>query len=62
MLKGALDQANDTRIALEVLKGCGILGGDRAIGTFDAELVEAEEQSETEERKARIRQKSLFSF
>jgi hypothetical protein len=62
VLKGALDQANDTRIALEVLKGCGILGGDRAFGTLDAELLEAEEQSATKERKARIRDRSLFTI
>ncbi len=62
VLQGALDQANDTRVALEVLKGCGVLGGDRAIGTSDAELLESEEQSDTKERKARVRERSLFSF
>lgn len=62
VLKGALDQANDTRIALEILKGCGVLGGDRALGTLDAELLEAEEQSDARERKARIRERSLFGF
>lgn len=62
VLEGALDQANDTRIALEVLKGCGVLGGDRTIQTSDAALLEAEEQAETKERKARLRERSLFSF
>jgi hypothetical protein len=60
VLKGALDQANDTRIALEVLKGCGILGGDRAVGTLDAELLEAEERSETQGRLARATEDRLF--
>lgn len=62
VLKVALDQASDTRIALEVLKGCGILGGDRTFGPLDAELLEAEEQSDTKERKARIRDRMLFSL
>jgi hypothetical protein len=62
VLRGALDQASDTRVALEVLKGCGVLGGDRAIGTSDADLLESEEQSDTKERKARIRDRALFSF
>ena len=62
VLKGALDQTSDTRIALEVLKGCGVLGGDRRIGTSDAELLEAEEQAEVKERKTRSQERSLFSF
>lgn len=60
VLKGALDQASDTRIALEVLKGCGILGGDRTVGTLDAELLEAESRSETEGRLARISEGRMF--
>jgi AcrR family transcriptional regulator len=62
VLRVALDQASDTRIALEVLKGCGVLGGDRALGTLDAELLEAEEQSDTRERKAHIQDRALFSL
>jgi len=62
VLRAALDTSSDTRVALEVLKGCGVLGGERMLGVLDAELLEAEEQSETKERKARIRERSLFSF
>lgn len=60
VLRGALDQSSDTRIALEVLKGCGVLGGDRTVGTLDAELLEAESRSETEGRLARISDGRIF--
>ena len=60
VLRGALDQSSDTRIALEVLKGCGILGGDRTVGTLDAELLEAESRSETEGRLTRISEGRMF--
>ena len=60
VLRGALDQSGDTRIALEVLKGCGVLGGDRTVGTLDAELLEAESRSETEGRLARISEGRMF--
>jgi hypothetical protein len=60
VLRGALDQSSDTRIALEVLKGCGVLGGDRTVGTLDAELLEAESRSETEGRLARILEGRMF--
>jgi AcrR family transcriptional regulator len=62
VLAGALNQANDTRVALEVLKGCGVLGGDRRIGTADAELLKAEEETESTEQKTRFRERLLFNF
>lgn len=62
VLKEALYQSSDTRVALEVLKGCGVLGGDRTALTLDAELLELEERSDTRARKARARESSLFSF
>lgn len=60
VLRGALDQANDTRVALEVLKGCGVLGGDRSIGSPNAEILEAETRTETKGRLKRLEERALF--
>jgi hypothetical protein len=62
VLKGALDQASDTRIALEVLKGCGVLGGDRQIGSLNDDVLESECDLDRRERLSRASERSLLFY
>ena len=60
VLQHSLTTGADARIAIEILKGAGLLGGDRCIKSTNAELLERETQSELEARLADFKEKSLF--
>jgi hypothetical protein len=61
VLQQSLSTGNDARIAIEILKGAGLLGGDRQIGATNAEILERETRSDMETRLADLKEKSLFS-
>jgi transposase-like protein len=61
VLQQSLSTGNDARVAIEVLKGAGLLGGDRQIGATNAEILERETRSDIETRLADLKEKSLFS-
>jgi hypothetical protein len=60
VLRKALETTNDSRVALEVLKGCGVLGGDRTIEPTHPGLLEAEDWRETEGRLAVLNEQAQF--
>jgi hypothetical protein len=60
VLRQSLEQSNDPRIALEVLKGTGLLGSAWQVGTLHAEVLEAEERAEQRSRLSRAREHPLF--
>jgi transposase-like protein len=61
VLRESLTTGSDARVAIEILKGAGLLGGDRRIGSTNAEILEGENRSETETKLADLKEKSLFS-